>query len=280
MPVAIHHVAVVGSTANTLSDATREARDKVVSERVQYGIDKPSRAFAQMPIFTKSKPNTNERHVLFDNSTNNLLNMVSVGMQLPTPMEHALFLHHAWVVSSIDMVPRWFYELTRPEQELVPFYLPSVPMTQKIWPRSATSREHSAESKDENILHGGKHVHYMSDNADPLAQFKLGLTELGVKKYMIVHRKGVDQQTADWLSCAKERLRPNKLPPAEVPDMADTTIGGEDINYVIGALGVVGKLMDEEEATDSDGQNGSDDKEGEGEVPDPHLPCQHSSTEP
>ncbi|PIA14389.1 hypothetical protein COEREDRAFT_10434 [Coemansia reversa NRRL 1564] len=45
---------------HTLSDAAREARDKVVSERVQYGIDEPSRAFAQMPIFTKSKPNTDE----------------------------------------------------------------------------------------------------------------------------------------------------------------------------------------------------------------------------
>ncbi|PIA14738.1 DNA/RNA polymerase [Coemansia reversa NRRL 1564] len=35
--------------------------------------------------------------------------------------------------------------------------------------------------------------HKTTSDTDPLAQFKLGLTELGVKKHMIVHRHGVDQ---------------------------------------------------------------------------------------
>ncbi|KAJ2608725.1 hypothetical protein H4S08_004341 [Coemansia sp. RSA 1365] len=36
-----------------------------------------------------------------------------------------------------------------------------------------------------------------TSNADPLAQFKLDLTKLGVKKHMIVHRCNMDKQTAE-----------------------------------------------------------------------------------
>ncbi|PIA13180.1 hypothetical protein COEREDRAFT_11677 [Coemansia reversa NRRL 1564] len=68
-----------------------------------YGIDEPSQAFTQLLIFTKAKPNTTERQVLFDNSANNSLNMISIGMQLPTPMERALFLRDARIISSVDM---------------------------------------------------------------------------------------------------------------------------------------------------------------------------------
>ncbi|KAJ2806394.1 hypothetical protein H4R20_001706 [Coemansia guatemalensis] len=101
---------------HTLSEAARKARvglreihsptarNDVVSVRLQYSIDELSQAFAQLPIFTKSKLNTTEHRVLFDDSANNSLNMISVGMQLPTPMEHALFLCDARIVSSVDMV--------------------------------------------------------------------------------------------------------------------------------------------------------------------------------
>ncbi|PIA12562.1 hypothetical protein COEREDRAFT_12598 [Coemansia reversa NRRL 1564] len=72
-------------------------------EVTKYGIDESSQAFTQLPIFTKSKPNTTERRILFDDSANNSLNMINIGMQLLTPIEHALFLRNAYIVSSIDM---------------------------------------------------------------------------------------------------------------------------------------------------------------------------------
>ncbi|PIA17564.1 hypothetical protein COEREDRAFT_7528 [Coemansia reversa NRRL 1564] len=46
---------------HTLSDAARTAHNEVVSTCLQYGIDEPSQAFVQLPIFTKAKPNTTER---------------------------------------------------------------------------------------------------------------------------------------------------------------------------------------------------------------------------
>ncbi|PIA16166.1 DNA/RNA polymerase [Coemansia reversa NRRL 1564] len=89
--------------------------------------------------------------------------------------------------------------------------------------------------------------HKTTSDADPLAQFKLGLTELGVKKYMIVHRRGVNQQIADWLSRAKERVRPDKLPVTNSLDMADTTISAHDMVYTIGML-----TMDNEDDCEDD----------------------------
>ncbi|PIA15741.1 hypothetical protein COEREDRAFT_8966 [Coemansia reversa NRRL 1564] len=88
---------------HTLSNAARAARDEVVSMCLQYEIDEPLQDFMQLPIFTKAKPNTTERWVLFDDSANNSLNMISIGMQLPTPMERALFLHDTHIISSVDM---------------------------------------------------------------------------------------------------------------------------------------------------------------------------------
>ncbi|KAJ2820199.1 hypothetical protein GGI24_004565, partial [Coemansia furcata] len=88
---------------HTLSQAAKDALELVVTDRVKYGIDGLSTAFAQMPIFTKSKPGTSEKRVLFDDSANNSLNMISISMQLPTPMEHALFLCNCILLSSIDM---------------------------------------------------------------------------------------------------------------------------------------------------------------------------------
>ncbi|PIA13343.1 hypothetical protein COEREDRAFT_11509 [Coemansia reversa NRRL 1564] len=53
---------------HTLSEAACKARDEVVDVCLRYGIDKPSRAFVQLPIFTKSKLNTTEHRVLFDDN--------------------------------------------------------------------------------------------------------------------------------------------------------------------------------------------------------------------
>ncbi|KAJ2495308.1 hypothetical protein GGH96_006415, partial [Coemansia sp. RSA 1972] len=88
---------------HTLSDAACKGRDRVIKERMQYGIDEPSTAFAQMPVLTIAKPGTEEQCVLFDDSANNSLNMRAVGMQLPMPLEHMLFLRDAKLLSSIDM---------------------------------------------------------------------------------------------------------------------------------------------------------------------------------
>ncbi|KAJ1718970.1 hypothetical protein LPJ61_006414, partial [Coemansia biformis] len=88
---------------HSLSPAAREAVENAAQVRLRYGIDEESGAFSQLPIFTKSKPGTDERRVLFDDSGNNCLNMRSVGMQLPRPAERVQFLRDARIVSSIDM---------------------------------------------------------------------------------------------------------------------------------------------------------------------------------
>ncbi|KAJ1731951.1 hypothetical protein LPJ61_002278 [Coemansia biformis] len=84
------------------------------------------------------------------------------------------------------------------------------------------------------------HMHKTTNDGDVLAHFKLGLAELGVKKHMIVHRPGIDQQMADWLSWAKECQCPSKAPSA-APEMgglkeAEEMIGGNSIVYTVGAL--------------------------------------------
>ncbi|KAJ1727381.1 hypothetical protein LPJ61_004599 [Coemansia biformis] len=90
-------------TAHSVLPATREAVENAVQVHLQYGIDEASEAFSQLLIFTKSKPGTDECQVLFDNSSNNCLNMCSIGMQLPRPAECVQFLHNACIVSSINM---------------------------------------------------------------------------------------------------------------------------------------------------------------------------------
>ncbi|KAJ2607553.1 hypothetical protein H4S08_004783 [Coemansia sp. RSA 1365] len=79
-------------------------------------------------------------------------------------------------------------------------------------------------------------AHKTTSDADPLAQFKLSLTELGMKKRMIIHRKSKDQQTADWLLQAKERLHPDKIPAVEMPSTLEETIGSDGIKYVNDSL--------------------------------------------
>ncbi|KAJ2810836.1 hypothetical protein H4S07_002441 [Coemansia furcata] len=88
---------------HTLSQAAKDTLETVVAGHLKFGIDGPSTAFAQMPIFTKSEPGTSKKRVLFDDSANNSLNMISVGMQLPTPMEREMFLDDAEILFSVDM---------------------------------------------------------------------------------------------------------------------------------------------------------------------------------
>ncbi|KAJ1901444.1 hypothetical protein LPJ66_000772 [Kickxella alabastrina] len=85
------------------SHVAQDADEETVTLYVKYSMDKPSAAFMQMPVFTKAKPSMTKCHVLFDNLSNNLLNIVSIGMQLPTPLKHVMFLHDAKLVLSVDM---------------------------------------------------------------------------------------------------------------------------------------------------------------------------------
>ncbi|PIA14823.1 DNA/RNA polymerase [Coemansia reversa NRRL 1564] len=431
---------------HTLSDAARAARDEVVLTRLQYGIDEPSQAFAQLPIFTKAKPNTTERRVLFDDSANNSLNMISLrlsadvadywtydggprgklrnqrmvqGNSESPAIAQAFILHVLEGVSGLQSrllayIDNIYIKSTDDDMDAhitdVGHFIQclakanvTINMRKSLWcathdveilgctwsvDRSWSTFDHRVEtlrdlplpsnlgairclcgginaitehikwsqallapfyeaigkvclSKDDIealhepwealkwalldvtmlfipppgallVLHtnavgagvgavllaqrtedpndlapvsyfsrafGGKqgrkhstwreacaiyeavkyfypyldgcinlHIetdcgivvslfsHKATSDADPLAQFKLGLTKLGVKKHMIVHRRGVDQQTADWLSRAKEQVRPDKLPVTNSLDMADTTIGAHDMVYTIRML--------------------------------------------
>ncbi|KAJ2495621.1 hypothetical protein GGH96_006326 [Coemansia sp. RSA 1972] len=105
---------------HTLSEAACKGRNHVIEERMQYGIDERSSAFAQMPMFTIAKPGTKERRVLFDDSANNSLNMRTVGMQLPTPLERTLFLRNAKLLSSVDMAS--FFTQLRLHEDIADYW--------------------------------------------------------------------------------------------------------------------------------------------------------------
>ncbi|KAJ2661028.1 hypothetical protein IW148_003552 [Coemansia sp. RSA 1199] len=91
------------SVQHTLSQAACNSRDCVIEERMRYRIDELSTAFAQMPVFTITKPGTKVQHAQFNDLANNSLNMRAVGMQLPTPLKRALFLRDTKLLSSINM---------------------------------------------------------------------------------------------------------------------------------------------------------------------------------
>ncbi|KAJ1734158.1 hypothetical protein LPJ61_001216 [Coemansia biformis] len=410
-----------------LSPATRQAIEEAVQVCLEYGIDEGSGAFVQLPIFTKSKPGTDECRVLFDDLANNCLNMHSIGMQLPHPAEHVQFLRDACIISSVDMASFfmqlclaadvtdfWVYDGTcygklRTQcmvqgnseslviaQAFLTFILGvaeslrgkllvyinnvylkdtagneaahimdvgimlhclaaaniTVNMQKLLWCATSSvevlghswSTDHSwalfdhcvmtlqgmdfpamvnsiwrlcsginsisehipwsqallvpfyeatgKHSEDPDYLapvmyfshtFGGQqgskpsvwrkactayeaakhfylyldgctnfwletdcavvvslHTHKTTNDGDALAHFKLGLAELGMKKHMIMHCPGIDQQMADWLSRAKECRHPSKAPSA-APEMgslkeAKETIGGDSIVYTVGVL--------------------------------------------
>ncbi|KAJ2803461.1 hypothetical protein H4R20_002884, partial [Coemansia guatemalensis] len=76
---------------------------KFSEERVKYGVDEPSSAHYQMPMFTLPNSNTMARQVLFDDSANNCLSMVHCGVQLASPAENVRFLQDAKLLSSIKL---------------------------------------------------------------------------------------------------------------------------------------------------------------------------------
>ncbi|KAJ1730863.1 hypothetical protein LPJ61_002804, partial [Coemansia biformis] len=88
---------------HSLSLAARQAIEEAMWVCLEYGIDEGSGAFAQLPIFTKSKPGMDECQVLFDDLANNCLNMRSISMQLPHPTEHVQFLRDVRIMSLVDM---------------------------------------------------------------------------------------------------------------------------------------------------------------------------------
>ncbi|KAJ1892987.1 hypothetical protein LPJ66_006024 [Kickxella alabastrina] len=95
---------------HTLGKPAHKAHNFFVANQLKYGIDGPLAAFTQVHVFSKVKPNLTERHVLFDDSENNSSHMLSIGMQLPMPVECILFLHDAKLILSVDM-PSFFMQL-------------------------------------------------------------------------------------------------------------------------------------------------------------------------
>ncbi|PIA15506.1 hypothetical protein COEREDRAFT_9218 [Coemansia reversa NRRL 1564] len=86
-----------------ISESAQKAREEFVELRIKYGIDEPTPAYAQMPVFTLPKPNTTARRVLLDDTTNNVLNMLHLGIHLATPQERVQFLRDAKRITSIDL---------------------------------------------------------------------------------------------------------------------------------------------------------------------------------
>ncbi|KAJ2377073.1 hypothetical protein IW150_001598 [Coemansia sp. RSA 2607] len=86
-----------------MSEAAWDAREKFVKTRLEYGTDEPTTAHSQMLIFTRPKPNTDARHVSFDDSDNNCLNMLHCGVQLAMGPAKTMFQRDARIISSMDM---------------------------------------------------------------------------------------------------------------------------------------------------------------------------------
>ncbi|KAJ1721455.1 hypothetical protein LPJ61_006040, partial [Coemansia biformis] len=121
------------------------------------------------------------------------------------------------------------------------------------------------------------HTHKTTNNGDALAHFKLGLSKLGMKKNMIFHCPGIDQQTADWLSWAKECRHLSKAC-SVAPEMggleeAKEMIGSNGIVYTVGALmASTQRTMDstdiaEEMAPSADDDDWVDSSDGHGLPP-------------
>ncbi|KAJ2083271.1 hypothetical protein H4R24_000918 [Coemansia sp. RSA 988] len=66
---------LVFTVQHSLSNTAQAAHKRFVATQLEYGIDEKTRAHAQMPVFTRPKPNTDACCVLFDDSENNGLNM-------------------------------------------------------------------------------------------------------------------------------------------------------------------------------------------------------------
>ncbi|KAJ2386669.1 hypothetical protein H4S02_003745, partial [Coemansia sp. RSA 2611] len=107
---------LIYTVQHRVSEAATKAREEFVKTRLEYGIDEPTQAHCQMPVFTQPKPNTTATCVLFDDSGNNCLNMVHVGVELAMWFEIITFLRDVMIVTSVDLAS--FFTTIRPVPEL------------------------------------------------------------------------------------------------------------------------------------------------------------------
>ncbi|PIA12518.1 hypothetical protein COEREDRAFT_12671 [Coemansia reversa NRRL 1564] len=100
------------------------------------------------------------------------------------------------------------------------------------------------ESDASNVI--GLYSHKTNNDGDELSRFRAELTSLGVTREMLVHRPGEQQLTADWLSRARENIRPRKLSKVPVSVSVGSDSAGSDSN-----IAVVGATESESDSDDS-----------------------------
>ncbi|KAJ2840480.1 hypothetical protein FBU31_000378 [Coemansia sp. 'formosensis'] len=93
----------VAGRIHKVSEAAYQAHEEFVKIRLERGIDEPTQAHSQMPVFTWPKPNTTARRVLFDDSANNCLNMIHTGIELLTWYEIVAFLDAVVILTLVDL---------------------------------------------------------------------------------------------------------------------------------------------------------------------------------
>ena len=88
---------------HTRSSAEQAFLEGYISTRLEYGIDEPGNAYANLPLFTVPKPDTEDRRVIFDDSVGSTINMQKLGMKLPNTNDVKLFLPDARLITSVDL---------------------------------------------------------------------------------------------------------------------------------------------------------------------------------
>ncbi|KAJ2608213.1 hypothetical protein H4S08_004535 [Coemansia sp. RSA 1365] len=106
---------------------------------------------------------------------------------------------------------------------------------------------------------GSLFAHKKQHNGDDLSCFHAELSALGVTKDLLVHRPEVQQQTANWLSHAKENLRPRKGKKVAVVDM----LHRQDIRWPNDWLDPDYELSNSDAGASSDEEESGDDPDVE-----------------
>ncbi|PIA12767.1 DNA/RNA polymerase [Coemansia reversa NRRL 1564] len=86
------------------SEADKIAMEKYVSCRLTYRIDEPGYVTANIPVFSVAKPDTDERHILMDDSIGSTINMTKIGMRLPRYVDVHRFVSNAKMISGVDLM--------------------------------------------------------------------------------------------------------------------------------------------------------------------------------
>ncbi|KAJ2811152.1 hypothetical protein H4S07_002241 [Coemansia furcata] len=94
---------LIFTVQHKVSEAAYQVREEFIKIRLERGIDKPTQAHSQMPVFTRPKPNTTARRVLFDDSANNCLNVIHTGIELSTWYEVIAFLDDVVILTPVDL---------------------------------------------------------------------------------------------------------------------------------------------------------------------------------